>query len=559
MSERTMTPLNLEQEALGSYNYLERLCDPDTGYTCFNVFLTDPAEAVHDWPDFLDVPGRSAESCVLLRHMTGRTVATEDAFFRRIYSFQDGDGLFHRPETPITTHQVYLEEQALVMGALLARAIGDDDAEAQDRLARLVLGLAAKGIAAGAFPAMLTRPLVRAYEAFGLPEALALLESFRATLMADSPLFRADGSFEGHVHSHEYAAAGLVELGRVTGDDKLIAAMDRVFRFVRAQSTAFGFVPEVAERKDDVIACETCDLMDYIHLALTLARTGHTEYYDDVERAVRNHLVESQVRHGDWLPTCAEAADDEYCLRSDVRDKVIGAYGGWSSPNHILAYDEYLPAAWVKTPDMGYLYLNKVRALQNCCGPSGPKAVHLAWQHASRVQGATLRINLLLDRALPEAQVKAFEPWEGKIEVSLRAPLAVAMRVPGFATGTEVRASVNGAAVGLRLEAGYAITPTLAAGDEVAFTYPLPEREETIHIGNAGRQQYEYRVTWKGSTVVRIEAGDNPTTGHSHLMNEPVRLYYGEEGPHPLYQRDWMLEAMGERVAVREAKGPEVW
>ena len=58
LSAHTMTHLNLEQEAMGSYNYLERLCDQQTGYTCFDVFLTDPAEAVHDWPDFLDVPGR---------------------------------------------------------------------------------------------------------------------------------------------------------------------------------------------------------------------------------------------------------------------------------------------------------------------------------------------------------------------------------------------------------------------------------------------------------------------------------------------------------------------
>ena len=559
MSAQPMTPLNLEQEGLGSYNYLERLGDPETGYTCFDVFLTNPAEAVHDWPDFLDVPGRSAESCVLLRHMTGRTVATEDAFFRRIYGFQEGDGLFYRPETPITTHQVYLEEQALVMGALLARAIADDDAEAQDRLARLVRGLAAQGIAAGAFPAMLTRPLVRAYEAFALPEALALLESFRATVMTDSPLFRADGSFEGHVHSHEYAAAGLVELGRVTGDDELIAAMDRVFRFVRSQSTAFGFVPEVAERKDDVIACETCDLMDYIHLALTLARAGHTEYYDDVERAVRNHLIESRVRHGDWLPAGASAKDDEYAYRVGVAEKVVGAYGGWSSPNHILAYDEYLPAAWVKSPEVGHLYLGKVRALQNCCGPSGPKAVYLAWQHASRVEGTTLRINLLLDRALPEADVRGCEPWEGKVEVTLRAPLAIALRVPGFAAAGEVRAVVNGEEAALRTEGGYAVTPKLAAGDVVAFAYPLPEREETISIGNAGRQQYEYRVAWRGSTVLRMEPGDNPTMGVSHLMSEPVRLYYGEEGPHRLEERDGRGEGKAGRVAVREAKGPEVW
>ncbi|HLE05126.1 MAG TPA: hypothetical protein VI729_11010, partial [Anaerolineales bacterium] len=82
----------------------------------------------------------------------------------------------------------------------------------------------------------------------------------------------------------------------------------------------------------------------------------------------------------------------------------LGAYAGWSSPNHLLAYDEFLPSAWVESPELAPLFLNKVRALQNCCGPSGPKALYLAWQHAARVQGETLRVNLLLDRALPEAE-----------------------------------------------------------------------------------------------------------------------------------------------------------
>ncbi len=115
--------LALEREARASYNYLERLVDPATGYTYFDVFRTDPAEAVHDWPDFLDVPGRSAESCVLLRHMTGHAVATEEAFWRRITALQEDDGLFYRPETPITRACVHIEEQALVMNALVARVI----------------------------------------------------------------------------------------------------------------------------------------------------------------------------------------------------------------------------------------------------------------------------------------------------------------------------------------------------------------------------------------------------------------------------------------------------
>jgi hypothetical protein len=554
-----MATLNLEREALASYNYLEQLVDPATGFTYFDVFLTDPAEAVHDWPDFLDVPGRSAETSVLLRHMTGRPVQTEEAFFGRILALQEADGLFHRPETSITRHEALREEQALVMAALVAKAVADVDSDAEMRLASLIGALSDWDPGPGSFPAMLVRPLVGAWEALGFPDALALAERFRDHVTDAQPLFRADGSFAGHVHSHLYAAAGLTELGRITEEEELIEAMDRVFRVMRGRSTELGFVPELTERQDDVVGCETCCLMDYIHLGLALARAGRVAYYDDIERAVRNHLIESRVRDAEWLPTRADGADEELICRVGLREKVVGAYAGWSSPNHILAYDEFLPPQWIKSPDLSGVYLNKVRALQNCCGPSGPKALYLAWQHASRVDGSTLWVNLLVDRSLPEAEVRGYEPHEGRVEVAVRSALAIALRVPRFVEPDELAVSVNGQPAEARVEGGYVVTPTLRAGDKAAFTYPLPERDETVRIGNEGFQQYEYAVHWRGSTVMSVTPGDNAKTGRSQLMSAPVRLYYGAEGPHRIYAREAMLDGEATPASLHQTRGPEVW
>ena len=557
--KRAMPSFHLEQEALASTNYLERLVDPATGFTYFNVFRTTPAEAVHDWPDFLDVPGRSAETCVLLRAMTGRPVATEHAFFRRILGFQEADGLFWRPETRITRHAMHREEQALVMAALIARAVVDDDADAERRLRLLVRGLTAVEEAPGPFPAMLMRPLVRAHEALQTPGALDLARRLAARLMGDPPLFRADGSFAGHVHSHLYAAAGLTELGRIDGDSGLVDAMDRVYRFIRGQATSFGFVPELTERADDVIGCETCCLMDYLHLALALARTGRTEYYDDVERAVRNHLSESRVRHGDWLVEDGPPSDDELVLRSGLRERVVGAYGGWTAPNHMLAYDEWLPDAWVKGPEVASLYLRKVRALQNCCSPSGPKALYLAWQHAAVAEPDGVCVNLLMDRSLPEADIRGCEPFEGRLEVEVRRTGVVRVRTPAFVRPEEVSVTVNGAAAEARTEGHYVASPETHRGDRVAFAYPLPERREEVAIGNAGFQHYRYTVEWRGSTVLRLTPGENAERGRSHLMPEPVALYYGAEGPHPLYQREGLLASPRTQAPLHRTAGPRVW
>ena len=67
-------------------------------------------------------------------------------------------------------------------------------------------------------------------------------------------------------------------------------------------------------------------------------------------------------------------------------------------------------------------------------------------------------------------------------------------------------------------------------------------REEEATIGNPGFRQYRYRVTWKGDTVVRMTPlGDQAKTGYSDFDKKQVAVFYGEEGPGRLYQREYML------------------
>ena len=49
--------------------------------------------------------------------------------------------------------------------------------------------------------------------------------------------------------------------------------------------------------------------MDYLGLAVTLANHGHPEYWGDVERVLRNQMIESQVTDGSWLHSDPSRAD----------------------------------------------------------------------------------------------------------------------------------------------------------------------------------------------------------------------------------------------------------
>jgi hypothetical protein len=62
---------------------------------------------------------------------------------------------------------------------------------------------------------------------------------------------------------------------------------------------------------------------------------------------------------------------------------------------------------------------------------------------------------------------------------------------------------------------------------------------EEVEIGNPGFRHYRYRVTWKGDTVVRMEPlGPEFATGYSEFDKQEVPVFYGKEGPGPLYQRE---------------------
>ena len=51
----------------------------------------------------------------------------------------------------------------------------------------------------------------------------------------------------------------------------MFSRADALYRYVRSTGTRFGFLPEVIGRKGDVVACETCALMDFMGVRLSLS------------------------------------------------------------------------------------------------------------------------------------------------------------------------------------------------------------------------------------------------------------------------------------------------
>jgi hypothetical protein len=535
--------LALETYAQRSFNYYTNMVDAN-GVPYFNIFWTDPAEAAHDWPDSGDVTARQLQAVIMARHATGVALPIEKVWYKKILAqLNPQTGLIHRPNTHYSQGDEgvsVIGDQALTLYALVTAYLDNGDNSLRQAIQKMLEGLRLQYEDNTTVMSALTHGfIIKSLMVCGrlMPSDLALhlAQSLVKKVFADPQIFPAANVFPRGAHMHTYlrTLVGAADYAIYTNDAQLYNRVEALYRHVKSVTTRFGFLPEVMERQGDIISCETCTIMDYLGFAVTLANHGHLEYWGEVERTVRNHLIESQVQDTSWLRSDTSRPDTEQFTWRDIDKRMIGGYAGWSAPNHILAACETLP--W-GGPELR----EKPRAFQNCCGGSGTHAFFIAWKNAARFTNGTLSVNLHLDKLLPQAEIRGYQPYQGLLTIQLKEPCNVKIRVPEFINPEEMKVEPN--MTGVKKWGNFLDLGHRQAGEMIRITYPLPVHQEEISIGNPGFRQYHYRVTWKGDTVVKMEPlGNDEVTGYSDFDKKEVECFYGKTGPGELYQREHLL------------------
>jgi len=296
----------LETFARRSLNYLNRMVDTN-GLPYFNIFWTEPAEAAHDWPDFGDVMARQFQAAIMARHMTGERAPIEAIWRRKLLELIDPEtGLLTRPQTSFSQKVADPGDQALTLYALVTAYADAPEESLKQVILKMTASLLArteqgKGGGDGFLNGFIVKSLMASARVLHDENALKLAR--KQVVFVGSPLFSPDNTFRhgGHMHGNLRTLVGAADYALYTKDPVLFSRVDALYRYVRSEATSFGFLPEVIGRQGDVVATETCALMDYIGLAVTLANHGHPEYWGDVERVVRNQLAESQATDLSWL------------------------------------------------------------------------------------------------------------------------------------------------------------------------------------------------------------------------------------------------------------------
>jgi hypothetical protein len=316
-----------------------------------------------------------------------------------------------------------------------------------------------------------------------------------------------DLKYGGHFHNHTIGLLSMLEYAVAAGDKKALEFVKGGYIYAKSQgSSLVGFFPELAI-DNKYFACESCEVADMIALALKLTDGGTGDYYDDVDRWVRNQFAEQQLTNGDWIHDLEKTQPAKPVAFNETAERLvernIGTFAGWASGNEFAS-------------QIG---------IQQCCLGNSARALYYVWDRIVQRNGEELRVNLLMNRASQWADIYSHVPYEGRVELKLKQPAAMMLvRAPEWITSgsPEITCKVNGSPRSLRWEDRYVNVGAGKPGDRIVATFPISTRTVKETIGNV-----PYTLTIKGSTVIAIDPpgkiGPLYTRAHFTAPRAPMR------------------------------------
>ncbi|MBN2293080.1 MAG: glycoside hydrolase family 127 protein [Pirellulales bacterium] len=375
-------------------------------------------------------------------------------------------------------------------------------------------------------PAMLLEAVVTYYETFGDKEALDFAIAFAKGEMAQdqwanwimkdpgkltpeqkeqakltstfmkiwptAPLnfnlgVRPDGSFEHHSHMRGHSGWGMAHLASITRDPELVDWTKRLLDFFLRRGTDWGWIPE---SMTVVYDSETCAVADVISMSAYMAQTGHPEYWDTVERFVRNYIREAQFFFTpEYEKYYCELHGEENGKKGlEMAREFEGGFQGRMGLNdHCDKPKRY---------DM-----------MGCCVPEGMRSIYTAWKFTVQNKEGGVFVNMCFDRETEAAKVTSFLPFTGRMTVEAKVAKDFYLRPPTWALKSRIKAYVNKKPVPLLWRDSYVFFDNARQGDELTITYPLVTfvQKQVVPELAAGIAGKETTITWLGNTVMKLE------------------------------------------------------
>ena len=342
-------------------------------------------------------------------------------------------------------------------------------------------------------------------EASQIAEKIMNYNMFKMNYNEESGRFRFGGPGVGagkiqgkcaHFHTHAMNILGCLYVAMQTGNQKLLDRGLKAYEWGKSKSdNRVGFFPMVTY--DEYVGAqtaETCEVADMIIAGLTLSKMG-IDRWDDVDRWTRNQLAENQITWNDWITdghldrssVSLTLPKGEYTTENAAY-RALGSFAGWPAPND-----------FVGSGDWGIGKDPITLTVMNCCTGSGARALFAVWRDMLSFQNGELRINLLLNRASKWAEIGSYIPYSGRVDVKVKQPVNLSIRIPEWVIPEEVKVEVDGEARTVSFDGRYAQTGKVNKGQAVVMTFPISERTEKRTI-----EGFDYTFIIRGNDVVSV-------------------------------------------------------
>jgi hypothetical protein len=498
-SELRPATLDLREPLHSAVECVINRMDPSMHYQpWFTVDVVNgrPTKLRHDVWDFGDTSGRFLEALILARQMIPPDPAmttAEDRIRRFLNSLFDSTGLVYNPGLKQPDHMF---AQGSALYALVTDFEQSREPALRARIEKFISALNRSAVQERDylwFPQVATKrgacphqaayqvlPAVRFYELTGYAPALRF-----AARLSRWPLYHDDTvtpkgeitktGWEGHLHAWMDTFSGILRCARAGTPDldhrEVSERAYHVFEWVKANYTSpFGWVADSVGAK----TCETDTITSAIRLALELIKEGHAEYWNDIERFVRNQLVENQFRNMETLHLT-----DPILIRG-----IRGSFESWADPNTLLA---------VKNGD-----------IEGCCINGGIRGLFLASQNAIQETAGEVQVNLLISASSSSLEVASYLPYEGRLDLYATGNKQIRVRMPDWLHSDKVRIS-GPARLQVERQSSAILLKGAVAGDSTTLQFEQPTLERTHTVATR-----EYRALWRGDTVVRLLPTGNP-------------------------------------------------
>ena len=343
----------------------------------------------------------------------------------------------------------------------------------------------------------------RLWQATGREDILEFAEAMTEGMLAGvQPTLGAnrvlpDGSHSSpNVHLLIRAVVGVAQVGQATGNSRYLEWAKRVFEYTRSCGTDWGWNPEniIPGYPEGRYRSETCSTADMVECAIALAQAGYGEYWDYVERVVRNYLPEAQFfLTPEFVALYRKTHADKPASDIESALNLLGKFEGG-----FLA--RQLPNDWVYNYNLGK---PPQMNMMGCCPPSGMRAMYLAWDNTVIERNGEVFVNMSLDRDAPAARVRTYAPQRGTLEVEARKAATFYVRPPSWTQRENIQVSVNDKQVKADWYRGALRFRHVSAGDKLRIDYPLVRFTQRVPVGWDNAQKI-YEVRWVGNDVEEV-------------------------------------------------------